>query len=84
MEGIVDRIEDDRYVVILFESKNKQIVKEKSELPSEICHSDAIIEAELDNNDLQNIRYLDEKTEKRQQRMEEKRERLSEKLSEKD
>lgn len=84
MQGIVDRIEDNKYVVILFESENKQIIKEKSELPNEICHADAIIEAELDGDNIYNIRYLDEKTQKRQTEMDEKRKELSEKLSEKD
>lgn len=77
MQGIVDRIEDDQYVVILFESENRQIIREKRELPDKICHPDAIIEAKLEDDKLQNIIYLDEKTEKRKKQMKEKREELS-------
>jgi hypothetical protein len=84
MQGIVDRIEDEKYVVILFESENKKVVKEKDNLPNEICHPDAVIEADLNDDELTNIKYLANREKKRREKLEKKRERLSERLENKD
>lgn len=80
MQGIVDRVEDGEYVVILFESEDKQVVKKKDNLPDKICHSGAVIEADINDNKLTNIKYLDEKEKERREKMEKKREKLSERL----
>lgn len=80
MQGIVDRVEDGEYVVILFESEDKQVVKKKDNLPDEICHAGAVIEADINDNKLTNIKYLDEKEKERREKMEKKREKLSERL----
>lgn len=76
--GIVDRIEDDQHVVIIFDSENKQVVCARENLPEEVCHSGAVIEADIDKDHISNIDYLPDEEESRRERIERKRDRLTE------
>lgn len=76
--GIVDRIEDDRYIVIIFDAEDKQIVCECEDLPKEVHHSGAVIEADINKDDISNINCLPDKEKSNRERMREKRDRLTE------
>lgn len=58
LKGIVDRIEDETYAVIVFSSEESQIVCEVENLPEEARHSGAVIEFEVENDSISKVNYL--------------------------
>lgn len=76
--GIVDRIEDNQYVVIIFDSEDKQVVCEVEDLPEKARHSGAVIEADINGEDISNMNYLPDEERSNRERLNEKRDRLTE------
>lgn len=76
--GIVDRIEDDQHIVIIFDSEDREVVCEVEKLPEEARHSGAVIEADINEDDVSNINYLPDEEKSNRERMREKRDRLTE------
>lgn len=76
--GIVDRIEDDQHIIIIFESENRQVVCEHKNLPEEACHTGAVIEANINEDHISDVNYLPEKEESNKERIKRKRDKLTE------
>lgn len=76
--GIIDRIEDDRHIIIIFYSEDRQVVCEHGDLPEEACHSGAVIEADIDEDDISNVNYLPDEEKSKRERMRRKRDELME------
>jgi hypothetical protein len=79
LTGTVDRIEDDRHIVIIFDAEDRQVVCDAEDLPEEVRHPGAVIEADINEDGISNISYLPEEEKSNRKEIEEKRDRLTEK-----
>lgn len=73
IRGIVDRIEDNKHIVIIFESEDKQIVCGVDYLPKEARHSGAVVDADVEGDKILEANYLPDVEEENREKVRRKR-----------
>lgn len=84
VKGVIDRIVDDRKAVILIEdsSDREQIVTDKTNLPESVRYADCLIQFDVEDDEITNLKHLKTEEKERKKRMQRKFDRLSSRLSE--
>ena len=84
VKGVIDRIVDDKEAVILIEDSidKKQIVTDKTNLPESVRYADCLIQFDIEDGEITNLKHLKIEEKKRNKKMQKKFDRLSERPSE--
>lgn len=84
IRGTIDRIVDDKKVVILVENEDntEQIVVSKEQLPESLRYEGCLIKFKKTEDGISELEHLKEEEKERKERIQDKFDRLSKKLSE--
>lgn len=84
VKGVIDRIVDDEKAVILIEDSpnREQIITDKTNLPESVRYADCLIQFDVEDGEITNLKHLKTEEKKRKKRMQRKFDRLSKRLSE--